>query len=103
MTKLESSTSQRQTKITYKINSGMDGNLMPFKIFKCLSPKATIELLHASKNNSVVLKTCNSSDIEQLGVFSVWLNYKDKGVKCRFFVVLASTAKDVKYQAAGIT
>ena len=31
-TKLESSTSQRQTKMTYKIESGADGNLMPFKI-----------------------------------------------------------------------
>ena len=40
-TKLESSTRQRQTKITYKINSRADGNLMPFKIFKCLFPKAT--------------------------------------------------------------
>ena len=39
-TELESNTSQRQTKITYKINSGADENLMPFKIFKCLFPKS---------------------------------------------------------------
>ena len=30
-TKSESSTSQRCTKITYKINSTVDGNLMPFQ------------------------------------------------------------------------
>ena len=39
-TQLESSTSQRQTNITYKIYSRADGNLMPFKIFKSIFQKA---------------------------------------------------------------
>ena len=38
-TKLESSISQRRVHITYKIDSGADGNLMPFKIFKTLFSK----------------------------------------------------------------
>ena len=35
---LESSTSQRRAHITHKIDSGADGNLMPFTIFKMLFP-----------------------------------------------------------------
>ena len=67
-TKLGSSTSQKWTKVTYKINSGVDGNLMPFKIFKCLFQTATVESLYAIKTNSVILKTYNNSNIEQLGI-----------------------------------
>ena len=56
-TKVESSTIQRQTKITYQIESGVDGNAMSFKIFKFLFPKVTVESLHKTKNNLVILKT----------------------------------------------
>ena len=55
-TKLESSTSQRLTKMTHKIDSRKDSNLMPFKKFKGLFPKTTIELLCATENNSVIFK-----------------------------------------------
>ena len=43
-TTLKSSTIEKQTKITYKIDLWADGNLMPFKIFKCLFPKTTVKL-----------------------------------------------------------
>ena len=39
-TKLESSTSQRRVYITYKIDAGANGNLMPFKNFKTFFPKS---------------------------------------------------------------
>ena len=60
---------------------------MPFKMFKCLFQKATKELLYATKNNSVILKTYTNSTIDQLGSCSVWLRHKYKVVRCRFFVV----------------
>ena len=47
--KLESRTSQRQTKITSKIDCWADGNLMPFKILKCLFPKSAVESLCVTK------------------------------------------------------
>ena len=47
-TKLESSISQMRACITQKIDSGAHGNLMPFKIFKTLFPKSTIQALHAT-------------------------------------------------------
>ena len=58
---------------------------MPLKILKSLFPKAMIELLHATENNSLILKSFNNSSIEQLGVCSVWLKHKDKGIRCRLF------------------
>ena len=86
-TKLESSTSQRQNKMTYKIDFWADGNLMPFRIFKSLFLKVTIQLLSATKNNSAILKMYSTSNIEQLGICSVWLKHKDKIIRCGFFVV----------------
>ena len=35
--------------MAYKIHSRMENNLMPFKIFKSLFPKATIESLFTTK------------------------------------------------------
>ena len=43
--------------------------------------------LHASKYNSVILKSYNQSDIEQLGMCTVKSKHKDKSANCRFFVV----------------
>ena len=41
--KLESGTSQKRAQITYKIYSGNNGNLMPFKVFRMVFPKSAIE------------------------------------------------------------
>ena len=54
--------------ITYKIDSGAGGNLMPLKTFT-LYPKLTMEVLCTMKNNVInSIKTYNISNIEQLGV-----------------------------------
>ena len=47
-TKLEASISQRRNQTTLKNDSGANGNLMVFKLFKSLFPKSTIEALHAT-------------------------------------------------------
>ena len=48
-TKLESSMSQRQTKVTHKTESRMNDNLVLLKISKCLFPTSTIESLCTTK------------------------------------------------------
>ena len=73
------------------MDSGADGSLMPFKIFKTPFPKSTIEALHSLKNNGVALKTYNNSNIEQLDFCSVKLRLKDKVTRCRFLVVLGDS------------
>ena len=40
-----------------------------------------------NKNSLVILLTYNNSNFEQQVVCSVQLRYKDKAVRCRFFVV----------------
>ena len=82
-TTLESSISQNRACIMYKIDAGSDCNLMPFKLFKILFPKAT---LSAMKDNSVRAKSYNLSDIKQLGMCTVRLRHKDRSVIYKFFV-----------------
>ena len=77
-TKLESNTSQKGNNITCKVDTESDNNLMPFKVFKILFLKSAMTKLCTTKNNSVALKTCNQSDTEQLGMWTVKLRYKDE-------------------------
>ena len=48
-TKVELNTGQERECTTFKIDSGSDSNLMPFRIFRTLFPKSTIEALHSTK------------------------------------------------------
>ena len=43
--------------------------------------------LNATINKSIVLKTYNQSNIEQLSRFTVKVRHNDKCVRCRFFEV----------------
>ena len=79
------STTQKIVNITYKIDTG--GNLILFKVFTILLTKSTLATLHVTKNSSFVLKTFNQLDITQLCMHIAKLRYKDKGAKCRFFLV----------------
>ena len=58
---------------------------MPFKISRTLFPKSTIEALRSIKNNSVVLKIYNQSNIEQFGMCTVRIRHKI--ARCSFIVV----------------
>ena len=69
---------KRRTPITYKIDSGANSNLMPYKDFKTLFLQVNNRNIAHHKNNVVVFKTYNNSNIEQLGVCSVKLRYKEK-------------------------
>ena len=60
---------------------------MPFNIFKSSFPKWTIEQLHGTKNNNVLLRTYDNSNIERLGICAVKLRHKNNVTKCRFIVV----------------
>ena len=77
----------KRTKIAYKIETGSDGNLILFSIFTKLFPRSTIAELNAGVNRSIVLKTYNQSNIEQLSRCSVQVRHNNKCVNCGFFVV----------------
>ena len=60
---------------------------MQLEVFRNIFPKSILPAQHVTKNNSVILKTYNQSDMKQLHVCAVRLRYRDKYDKCRFFVV----------------
>ena len=73
--------------IPYKIDTGSDGNIMPWYIFKKLFPRRTEAELAKSIKNHIKLKTYNKKVIAQLGTCIIIINYKDNKKKCEFFVV----------------
>ena len=51
----------------YKVDTGSDGNIMPFYMYKQLFPRATVKQLAATKDTKIKLKTYNQTTITQLG------------------------------------
>ena len=42
--------------VPYKVDTGSDGNIMPFHIYKMVFPKATKEQLLATRNTNIQVK-----------------------------------------------
>ena len=61
--------------MSYKVDTGSDGNIMPLHFYKMLFPRATIEQLAAAKNKNVQLKTYNKTTITHLGICNVKLKH----------------------------
>ena len=74
-TKLELNTSQKRALIMNEVDARSDGSLMPDRIFKIWFSNIQKAESHATKN-SVMLKTYNQSDIEQVDVSSSYHNLK---------------------------
>ena len=74
--------------VPYKIDTGSDGSIMPWYIFKKLCMRVTgAKLQKKTIKKYIKLKTYNKSVITQLGTCAVVINYKDNKKKCEFFVV----------------
>ena len=54
--KLKTSSSHNSAVIPYKVDTGIDGNILPFHLFKILLPKETKEELVATESSSLILK-----------------------------------------------
>ena len=73
--------------IPYKIDTGSDGNIMAWYIFKELFPRVTEAELTKTIKNHIKLKTYHKTYITQLGTSVVIINYKNNKNKHEFFVV----------------
>ena len=71
----------------YKIDTGSDGNIMPWYIFKKLFPRVTEAELIQTIEKHIKLKKYNKTYITQLGMCVVIINYKINKKKCEFFIV----------------
>ena len=73
--------------LSYKVDTGISGNIMPLHLYKTLFPRARIEQLAATKNKNVQLKSYNKTTITQLGMCKVKLEHNNIQKMCKFFVV----------------
>ena len=74
---LEMQAGETTLEIQYKIDTGIEGNLMPLYIFKRLSKNMLVEQLKGSIKSNVKLKTYNGRHITQLGTCAVLLKFKN--------------------------
>ena len=84
---LETQVGGNATKVPYKIGTGSEGNLMSLYIFKKLFRNESIEQLRSSIKSNIRLKTYNGMQIEQLGMCTVTIKFKNFINQCVFFVV----------------
>ena len=63
--------------IPYKIDTGSDGNIMPWYIFKKLFPRFTEAELAKTIKNHIKLKMHNKRVRTQLGPCTAIIDYKD--------------------------
>ena len=68
ITRLETSSNHKRGKITYRIDTGNDGTVMPLNIFKILFPNTAIDQLNWTKDRGIVLRIYSKTSISQLGV-----------------------------------
>ena len=64
MTNLEARYSQNKVVIKYRIDTGSNGNVMPYHVFKMLLPRTWKEQLVAKKG--IILKTDNKAKIRYM-------------------------------------
>ena len=76
----------------FKIDKGVDGNLMLISIFSRLFQQVSLDILGRTVNKSVTLYAYNDTEIRQFGTCSVKLNFKGRSHVCKFFVVQSKTA-----------
>ena len=77
---------------TFKVDTGVDGNLMPISIFSKLFPKVSLDTLSQTINKSVTLFAYNDTEIKQFGTCSIKLSFQSRSQVCKFFVVEHKTA-----------
>ena len=84
---LEVCTGDNKLTVPYKIDTGSDGSIMPWHVFKKLFPRITEAEIKKTTKRHIKLKTYNKTVIMQLGTCVVTINYRDNKKKCEFFVV----------------
>ena len=90
-TELGCEMSQSRSKQVFKIDMGVDGNLMPITMFTKLYPKISLETLAKTIDKGITLYAYNNTPIKQYGTCSVKVSFKDKQKICKFYVVKHAT------------
>ena len=91
-TELGCEMSQNRSKQVFKIDTGVDGNLIPITMFMKLYPKISLEMLAKTIDKGITLFVYNNTPIKQYGTCSVKVSFKEKQQICKFYVVEHATA-----------
>ena len=91
-TELGCEMSQNRSKQVFKMDTGVDGNLMPITMFMKLYPKTSLEALSKTVDRGITLYAYNNTPIKQYGTCSVKITFNGKQVICKFYVVEHATA-----------
>ena len=89
-TELGCEMSQNRSKQVFKIDTGVDGDLMPITMFTNLYPKISLETLAKTIDKGITLFAYNTP-IKQYGTCSVKVTFKGKQEICKFYVVEHNT------------
>ena len=84
MVELEVHAGDNKIIILYKIDTGSEGNIMPWHIFKKLFKIITEAEFKKTVKGHIKLKTYNKTVITQLGTFVVTINFKGIKKRCVF-------------------
>ena len=79
-------------KTHFKVDTGADSNLLPLGEFFKHFPEANLNDLAKTVDPHTKLYACNNTEIKQLGVCELLVEYKSNRKICKFFVVDFSTA-----------
>ena len=63
---------------TFKIDTGVDGNLTPISMFSKLLLKVSLDALSQTINKSVTLFTYSDTEIKQFGTCSIILSFQGR-------------------------
>ena len=85
MVELETCAGNNKIIIPCKIDTGREGNIMLWHVFKRLFKNITGAELKKTVKGHIKLKTCNKTVITQLGTCMVTINFKDIKKRCVFF------------------
>ena len=76
-----------QRKTRFKVDTGADGNLLPLAEFFKHFPNANLNDLARTVDPSTTLYAYNNTEIKQLGVCELLVEYQKKTKICEFYVV----------------
>ena len=79
-------------KTCFKVNTGADGNLLPSGEFFKYFPEANLNDLAKMVDPNTKLYANNNTEIKQLGVCELMIEYKTNRKTCEFYVVDFPTA-----------
>ena len=87
-TKIKCETPDGQSNdLTFKIDTGADGNLMPMTMFAKLFPRMSLDALGRTVDKDITLYAYNNTPIKQCGICNLKLTFKGRSTISKFFVV----------------